>query len=275
MSFSLGVIGLGRIAQAIILPLLDRGEFLPSEIFAVVGTSESALSAKNLCPAGMKIVPSDNSTQEEVWRAPIQLLAVKPNQLQLIAEQVPEKNNLGLPNKPLLISVLAGINLQKLQSLFPGHICVRAVPNTPSLIGQGLTGLSWGEGITASHKKSVKNIFDPISKIFELPEQQMDAFLALTSSGPAYVALIVEALSDGAVAVGLPRSLANELTNQTIAGTVALLLEKNLHPSQLKDMVASPGGTTIAALRHLEKAGLRSALMEAVVAAAERSRELN
>ena len=114
----------------------------------------------------------------------------------------------------------------------------------------------------------------PIETATSLGASKLDAFLALTSSGPAYVAVIAEALADGAVAAGLPRNLANYLAHRTLAGTASLLNEKELHPGELKDMVASPGGTTITALRHLEKAGLRSALMEAVVLAAERSREL-
>ena len=110
--------------------------------------------------------------------------------------------------------------------------------------------------------------------MLDLPESQLDAFLALTSSGPAFVALVAEAMADGAVAAGLPRALAQHLAHRTLAGTAALLHERELHPGQLKDMVSSPGGTPIAGIRCLEKAGLRSALIEAVLAAAERSRQL-
>ena len=109
---------------------------------------------------------------------------------------------------------------------------------------------------------------------YALPEAQLDAFLALTSSGPAFVAVVAEALADGAVAAGLPRLLAQRLAHRTLAGSAALMEERDLHPGQLKDMVSSPAGTTIAGLRQLEKAGLRSALIEAVLAAAQRSREL-
>ena len=117
-------------------------------------------------------------------------------------------------------------------------------------------------------------MFEPVSEVLELPESQLDAFLALTSSGPAYVALMAEAMADGAVAAGLPPVLAHHLAHRTLAGTAALLQEQELHPGQLKDMVASPGGTTMAALRRLEQAGVRSALIEAVVAAAEHGRAL-
>ena len=275
MSFSLGIIGLGRIAQAIALPLLDKGHFLPGNIFSIVGNKSSVEKVLNKFPKGMNVVASNDPTEYKVWDAPIQLLAVKPNQLKLIKEKFEKVKGLDFSKKPLLISVLAGVTLDRLEYDFPDHTCVRAVPNTPSLIGQGLTGISWGNGVSDLQKQSVKRIFEPISEVFDLPESQINAFLALTSSGPAYVSLIIEALSDGAVAVGLPRRLANDLAIKTLSGTAALLKLKELHPAQLKDMVASPGGTTIAALRHLEMAGLRSALMEAVVAAAERSREMS
>jgi pyrroline-5-carboxylate reductase len=174
----------------------------------------------------------------------------------------------------LLISVLAGVSLERLGRLFPGWRCVRAVPNTPCLVRQGLTGLAWGEGIDPEQREQVRQLFALVGAVHELPESQLDAFLALTSSGPAFVALVAEAMADGAVAAGLPRALALELAQRTLAGTAALLEERQLHPALLKDMVSSPAGTTIAGLRQLERAGLRSALLEAVLAAAERSREL-
>ena len=140
--------------------------------------------------------------------------------------------------------------------------------------GQGLTGLAWGEGIPAEQQLWVRQLFGQVGEVLDLPESQLDAFLALTSSGPAFVAVVAEALADGAVAAGLPRLLAQRLAHRTLAGSAALMEERDLHPGQLKDMVSSPAGTTIAGLRQLEKAGLRSALIEAVLAAAQRSREL-
>jgi pyrroline-5-carboxylate reductase len=113
-----------------------------------------------------------------------------------------------------------------------------------------------------------------VGEVLELPEHQLDPFLALTSSGPAFLALVAESMADGAVAAGLPRPLARHLAHRTMAGTAALLQGQELHPGELKDMVTSPAGTTAAGLRELERAGLRSALIEAVLAAAERSRQL-
>ena len=274
MEISLGIIGFGRIAKAIVLPLLDRGQYNPENVVGIVGRSSTIPSALNDLPKGVKLLSSEDPLSREVWSAPLKLLAIKPQQLGKIKESVPSFQANDRFPKPLLVSVLAGITLKSLQKTFPGHTCVRAVPNTPSLVGEGLTGLAWGDDITSEQKVAVTKIFEPISEIFELPERQLDSFLALTSSGPAYIALVVEAMSDGAVAAGLPRNLSNQLAHKTLSGTASLLREKNLHPAELKDMVASPAGTTISALRHLELAGLRSALIEAVVLAAQKSRQL-
>ena len=260
--------------KAIISPLLERGVYDPEQVIGIVGSTSSISSSLSGLPEGVRVLSVEDVLAREVWGAPLKLLAVKPQQFGKIKESVSAfAPNDGFP-KPLLISVLAGITLKSLEKAFPKHTCVRAVPNTPSLVGEGLTGLAWGNEITNDQKIAVRKIFEPISEIFELPERQLDSFLALTSSGPAYIALVVEAMADGAVAAGLPRGLSNQLAHQTLSGTATLLREKGLHPAELKDMVASPAGTTISALRHLELAGLRSALIEAVVLAAQKSRQL-
>lgn len=261
-------------AKAIVSPLLERGEYQSENILGIVGSSSSIPSALNDLPKEVKVVSSEDSLSREVWKAPLKILAVKPQQFNKIKESVSSFQPNDQFPKPLLISVLAGITLKNLKKAFPRHTCVRAVPNTPSLVGQGLTGLAWEDEITSDQKKVVRKIFEPISEIYELEEQKLDAFLALTSSGPAYIALVVEAMADGAVAAGLPRQLSNQLTHKTLSGTASLIREKSLHPAVLKDMVASPAGTTISALRHLELAGLRSALIEAVVLASQKSRQL-
>ena len=274
MELSIGIIGFGRIAKAIISPLLARGEYKSEQVFGIVGSTSSLPSTLSDLPKGVKVVSSEDSLSREVWSAPLKLLAVKPQQFGKIKEYVSSSQSTNEYSKPLLISVLAGITLKSLKDAFPRHTCVRAVPNTPSLVGQGLTGLAWGDDITSDQKIVVRKLFEPISEIFELPERQLDSFLALTSSGPAYIALVLEAMADGAVAAGLPRNLSNQLSHKTLSGTASLLREKHLHPAELKDMVASPAGTTISAIRHLEFAGLRSALIEAVVLAAQKSRQL-
>ena len=274
MPCSVGVVGLGRMAQAILLPLFEREELKPSEVFGVVGQESSVQRVKAQLPSGVQVVSADDPRSVEVWKASVQLLAIKPQQLEAIEEELTRIKLPDFASRPLLISLLAGVQLKRLGKLFPQHACVRAVPNTPALVRAGLTGLAWNDDLTSNQNLLIDKLFTPISEVLHLPEVQLDAFLALTSSGPAYIALMAEALADGAVAAGLPRLLANHLAHRTLFGTSLLLKEKELHPGQLKDMVASPGGTTITALRHLEKAGIRSALIEAVVVAAERSREL-
>ena len=275
MTLSLGVIGLGRMAQLILRSLLEAEKFKYEEVIGIVGQSRSIKTAAEYFSHDFLIVDAKNATAKKVWDLPVKLLAVKPQQLVQIKENCSTSINSESGQKPLLISILAGVKLDRLQALFPSHACVRAVPNTPALVGAGLTGLAWGDEVSIEQQRLVMEFFKPISKVYELPEDQLDAFLALTSSGPAYVALVSEALADGAVAAGLPRHLSNALTHATVEGTIRLLKEKKLHPGQLKDMVASPAGTTIRALRHLEQEGVRSALIEAVVLAASRSKELS
>ena len=256
-----GVVGLGRMAQALVLPLVEAGVVEREGVRAAVASAASAERLSRLYGLAVSTDPA------AAWTAPVVLLAVKPQQLDAVAATAP-------PQGGLLISVLAGVTLARLARLFPGWPCVRAVPNTPSLVGSGLTGLAFGEGVEPERRTWVQDLFARVGRVFELPEVQLDAFLALTSSGPAFVAVVAEAMADGAVAAGLPRALAHELAYRTLAGTAALLEGEQLHPAALKDMVSSPAGTTIAGLRQLERAGLRSALFEAVLAAAERSRQL-
>jgi pyrroline-5-carboxylate reductase len=268
-----GVVGLGTMAQALLEPWLEEGLVLAESVRAVVASEASKARWARATLAGQALhVDTDPAL---AWRAPVVLLAVKPQQLDVVARQasamVPELSD-GSP--PLLISLLAGVRLERLQTLFPSHTCVRAVVNTPALVRCGLTALAWGQELPVEQRAWLEQLFSRVGAVWALPEPQLDAFLALTSSGPAFVALVAEGLADGAVAAGLPRSLAQELALRTLGGTAALMEQKTLHPGQLKDMVSSPAGTTIAGLRQLERAGLRSALLEAVLAAAQRSREL-
>jgi len=262
---TVGVVGLGQMARALLFPLIEAGLIEAPAVRAVVA---SQASAERLARSHGLAVSTDPAA---AWGCQVVLLAVKPQQLEQVAAA-----QAACPQLPgrLLISVLAGVSIERLQRLFPGWICVRAVPNTPCLVRSGLTARAWGEGVEVERREWVRGLFAQVGEVLELPESQLGAFLALTSSGPAFVALVAEAMADGAVAAGLPRALAHHLAHRTLAGSAALLQQQQLHPAQLKDMVSSPAGTTIAGLRQLERAGLRSALIEAVVAAAERSHQL-
>jgi pyrroline-5-carboxylate reductase len=262
--YQLGVIGLGKMAQALLKPLLDLGIFKTDQVVACVASQASAQDLQHRFNLQVGLDPSP------CLNASVLLLAIKPQQLERLLQH--QAFSLPAPsNRPLLISVLAGIKLESLQGIFPDRAVVRAVPNTPVLVREGLVGVTCGAQLTKAQHLQALSFFKPVGEVLELPENQLDAFLALTASGPAFAALVVEGLADGAVAAGLPRQAALELAIKMLRGSALLMEKKGLHPAQLKDMVSSPGGTTIAGLRELERCGVRSALMEAVVKAAERS----
>lgn len=260
-----GVIGLGRMARALLLPLLEAGAVTADRVRGVVATEASAERLRAELGVAVGTDPA------AAWGAPVVLLAVKPQLLSQAAASAPPFT---AGQAPLLVSVLAGVTLAHLERSFPHCPVVRAVPNTPCLVRAGLTGLAWGAAVSPGQRDQVRHWFEGVGQVFELPESQLDGFLALASSGPALAAVLIESLADGGVAAGLPRPLALQLAGEMLVGSVALLQQQGLHPGQLKDMVASPAGTTVAALRRLEQGGLRSALIEAVLAAAERSRAL-
>lgn len=321
----LGIIGLGQMAQALLLPLLEQGDVPPAAVRAVVSSAASAERLQQQLQVA--VCAAADGQAAAAWQAPVVLLAVKPQQLAAAATAAGEAATparaalggsgvsaaasatppasgsaaSGFPaassgqhgdastasssghgstspehgdESPLLISVLAGVSLARLQAAFPGWRVVRAVPNTPCLVRAGITGLAWGEQLSEGQRHCVRQLFGRVGQVLELPEPQLDGLLAVASSGPALMAVVIEALADGGVAAGLPRALAQQLALAMTGGTVALLQQKGLHPGQLKDMVSSPAGTTITALRQLERGAVRSALIEAVLAAAERSRAL-
>ena len=238
-----GVMGLGRMAQALLSPLLEEGLIPRSSVCASVATELSAAAARERLGCAV------TTSSEAVWQAPVVLLAIKPQQLAAVAKARSDQTLPALPAghlgpRPLLISVLAGVTLERLEQSFPGWACIRVVPNTPVLVRQGLTAIACGAAVSAEQAAWVADLFRRVGEVHQLPESQLDGSLALP------------------------------LAERMVAGSMALLEQQGLHPAELKDLVASPAGTTIAGLRVLERSGLRSALLEAVLAAAERSRAL-
>ena len=267
MTSKIAVIGFGNIAKAIITPLFDKKLLNPKDVYCLVNTKKSLENIRKNYKYDINIFQANSKGSEIIWDCKVKLLSVKPQQIQNIIEL--ENNN----NNNLLVSILAGVSLEKLIKRFPNHKCIRVVTNIPITIGKGLTGISWGDEITEDQKQLIRRLFENSSKIYEFPEDLLDIFLALTSSGPAIIALIIEALSDGGLSGGLPKQLSEELVIEMILGTVSLIRETNLTTAELKNRVTSPGGTTISALRVLENRSLRSALLEAVVSASNRSKE--
>ena len=262
MKAQLSIIGGGVMGEAILSRLIASNLYLPSDVCVSDPMPERrALLEKKY---GVQVTPNNLVAAE----AEIMLLAVKPQSLNAAA--------IGLANAPAtcIVSILAGVTLAQLETMFPSKPIIRAMPNTPAQVGAGVTAIAVNALVTAAQLDAVRKVFGAVGTVVEVTESLMNAVTGLSGSGPAYVALMVEAMADGGVAAGLPRAIAMQLATQTVLGTAQLLTETKLHPAQLKDQVTSPAGTTIAAIAQLEKAGLRSAMIEAVLAATHRASEL-
>ncbi|WP_066377133.1 pyrroline-5-carboxylate reductase [Anabaena sp. CA = ATCC 33047] len=269
MTKKFGLIGGGVMGESLLSRLIARGIYHPSEVIV----SEPQTTRQAFLQEKYDVtVTTDNrlvfsQAQEVVF------LAIKPQVFTAIAQELADII-LVTDNSPLVISILAGVSLNQLEAAFPELPVIRAMPNTPATVGAGMTAICYGAYTHREHHQLAQQIFSAVGQVVEVSESLMDAVTGLSGSGPAYVAVLVEALADGGVAAGLPRTIANQLALQTVLGTAQLLQESKMHPAELKDRVTSPGGTTIAGLAKLEQAGFRSALIEAVKAATARSQEL-
>jgi pyrroline-5-carboxylate reductase len=269
MSIQLGMIGGGVMGEALISRLLSLGIYAAADV--LVSEPQPERCDYLLNRYGVQITHHN----VETLTAETLFLAVKPQVLPAVAQELAPHLAIAPPAIPkLLLSILAGTPIATLESAFPNWAVVRAMPNTPATIGAGMTAIALGTHAQPDQVDRAKQIFAAVGEVVQVPESMLDAVTGLSGSGPGYVALVVEALTDGGVAVGLPRAIATKLALQTVKGTAQLLQETGLHPAQLKDQVTSPGGTTIAGIAQLEQAGLRSALIAAVTAAYQRSQEL-
>jgi len=202
----IAIIGFGNIASAIVTTLLDNKLIQPENVFCVVNTEKSLEKIKENYKHNINVYSSGSKESKIIWDCQVKLLSVKPRHL----KDIIETDNIKIKDN-LLVSILAGVSLNKLAQKFPNHKCVRVVTNIPITVGKGLTGIAWGEKITKDQKEFTKKLFQNTSKIYEFSEDYLDIFLALTSSGPAIIALIIEALSDGGLSGGLPKILSEEL----------------------------------------------------------------
>lgn len=198
------------------------------------------------------------------------ILAVKPQVLKEIASHLHPL----VHGEHLLISIAAGIPISHLSDWFNTHRIVRVMPNTPAQVLEGASGIAFGRDATEADRAWADRLMKGVGTVVHVSDHQLHAVTGVSGSGPAYVLLMIEALADGGVAVGLSREVATQLAVQTVLGTAKMVLETGLHPAVLRDQVTSPGGTTIAALHSLEKHGTRAAFIDAVIAATNRSKEL-
>jgi pyrroline-5-carboxylate reductase len=266
LAIRLGFVGGGVMAEAILSRLLASGTAESHNLFVREITAERG----EYLQSEYGINPCDSYTSL-VSNSDVLILAIKP---QVFAR---DSHSFALPEAApvqLVISIMAGTPIASLKSVFHDKPIARVMPNTPVTVGSGISAIALGETASETQLILTQAIFEAVGQVVTVPESSMDAVTALSGSGPAYVAIAIEALSDAGVAVGLPRAVASQLALQTVRGSADLLHHSQVHPAVMKDKVASPGGTTIAGITALEKAGFRNALISAVRAAYDRSRAL-
>jgi pyrroline-5-carboxylate reductase len=262
---TIGFIGTGNMAEALIRGLVRAGVAEPARI---LGSEPRAERRAEL--AEKYGVETTANNLEVARQADILVLSVKPQVMSRVLEEIGPH----IRKDALVISIAAGIPLVAIEARLPQARVIRTMPNTPALVGAGATAIAAGGHATEADLQAARRIFDSVGMTVVLEETQMDAVTGLSGSGPAYIFLIIEALSDAGVKMGLSRYNAQALAAHTLLGSAKLLIETGEHPGRLKDMVTSPGGTAIAGLHTLEAGGLRTTLINAVEAATVRSREL-
>ncbi len=261
----IGFVGGGNMAEAIIKGLLEAA--FPTEKILVSEPSDPR--REHLAEAFSVGVTSDNL--EVIRQCDLVVLAIKPQ----IVDEVISGIAAAYRKETLIVSILAGTSCATLEDHFdiPARV-VRVMPNTPALVGEGATAICQGHHASHEDLMTVRHLFETVGQVQVIDERQMDAVTGLSGSGPAYVYTIIEALADGGVREGLRRDIAHALAVQTVVGAALMVRETGEHPAILRDRVCSPGGTAITGVSTLENKGLRTTLMEAVSAAAQRSREL-
>ncbi len=261
----IGIIGTGRIGEALIRGVIAANLCQGDRIFA------SDVDAERLDALHSELgINTSTDNTDTVGNAETIILAIKPQIIASVLQSV----------KPqiagtLVISVAAGVQVRAIEEHLPaGSRLIRVMPNIACTVGQAISAISAGTHATESDIETARTIFGSVGRVVTVPESMMDAVTGLSGSGPAFVFQIIEALADGGVHEGLPRDIALELAAQTVLGAAAMVLETGEHPGVLKDMVTSPAGTTIRGIHALEVQGLRAGMMNAVIAATRRSREL-
>lgn len=266
MDIKLCVIGLGKMGSTLVKGFiqsktLEREQIIGTDLFEYESEKNT-----NYCD-----IRTMSNNVQAVKESDIILLAIKPQIINKVLREIsPHCEN------KIVISIAAGVSLHHLERALPiSTKIIRAMPNTPILVGEGVIAISKNKNINDKDLNIVKEILESVGNVYLVEEYMMDTITALSGSGPAYVYIMIEALSDGGVLMGLPRELSTELAARTFLGAARMVLEEDRHPGALKDMVTSPGGTSIRGIEVLESHGIRGILMDAVKEATKRSRELN
>jgi pyrroline-5-carboxylate reductase len=263
----IAVIGCGKMGTILLQAFLERGLAGRNEVIATVQHESKCVSLSN--ELGGIALGTDN--RAAVDGAPVVLLCVKPQVLPAVLEEIASSLAAGA----LVISIAASTTVAFIQQKLGKDVAVvRAMPNTPAMVGAAMTALCAGSAVKPEQLETAKRLFESVGRALIVDEKHMDAITALSASGPAFVFVILESLAEAGVKVGLPREMATTLAAQTLFGSAKLALETGHHPALLKDAVTTPAGCTIEGLMELERGGLRVTLMNAIITTAKRAKEL-
>lgn len=264
---TIGIIGLGRMGRCLVQGLVEAGLYSKNQVFYTTRHPEtSARVAKEL-----GFTPC-SSNEDVVRQSDVVIIAVKP---QNVAEVLSELKKASVKDK-LFISIAASISTAQIEAgLSKGAAVVRAMPNTPAFVAAGMTAFCTGKNVGEEETAHARKVFSPLGRVVKVDERHMDAVTGLSGCGPAYTYVVLEALTEGGIKVGLPRDLATELAAQTVLGAAKMLLETGRHPAALKDEVTTPAGCTIDGLLELEEGKVRVTMIKAVVQATKRAKELS
>ncbi|WP_071393039.1 pyrroline-5-carboxylate reductase [Bacillus tuaregi] len=266
MGKTIGFVGAGNMGKAMMGGIVKAGIAAPQEIVVY----DVYLPSLDAVQTELGVTTASNE-KEVMEKADIVILAVKPNMVADVLNTIKGE----VSEDKLIVSIAAGVTLERLSANVPEKTkIVRVMPNTPALVGEGMSALSCNSYVTKADQEELLKIFNSFGEAEIVSDYLMDVVTGLSGSGPAFVYMFIEALADGAVAEGMSRANAYKFAAQTVLGSAKVVLETGKHPGELKDMVSSPGGTTIAGVKSLENDRFRAAVMNAVVAATEKSRAL-
>ena len=262
----LAVLGAGKMGGILLEAFLTHGLVAPAQVFATVRQTSS--ERRSISSAQITLGTDNRAAAKN---ADVILICVKPMAVGAVLDEIrPELNE-----QKLVISIAAAVSTEYMEKRVGGNVPVlRAMPNTPSMVGEGITAICKGRHAAAQHLELARKLFDAVGKTVVVDEKHMDAVTGLSASGPAYIYIILESLAEAGVKVGLPRDIATLLAAQTTLGAARVVLETGDHPALLKDAVTTPAGCTIDAIMELEEGKLRVTLIKAVVKAAQRAKEL-
>lgn len=262
----IGFIGLGNMAKPILGGMLRQGIVAPKD---VIGSAKTQATREKVAKEFGITTVEDNS--QVAQQADVLVLAVKPIFFPEVIGQIKDV----ITEEKLVISIAAGKTMQWIEEEFGRKIrLIRCMPNTPAMVDAGCTSVCCNSLAKPEDQELCQKLMGSFGKAIVIPEQLMDAAGAVAASSPAYVFMFIEAMADGAVAAGMPRKQAYEFAAQSVLGSAKLVLETGIHPGELKDMVCSPGGTTIEGVKVLEENGMRAAVMDAIIACVEKSQKL-